>query len=162
MSKIRKAATPHRFERYEALCHAVRAHSGQLDKAGKPYIFHPMAVADAVEAGRYWKYEVVVALLHDVPEDQPDYPLPWGALTNIQKAGLKAITQSPDQSYSDYIKQVCEDEVACYVKLADLWHNLSPERQDGLDPKEAASLEKRYLKARERIWKTIGEQWWPE
>mgnify|MGYP007025202448 CR=1 FL=1 len=41
---------------------ASYAHSGQKDKAGKPYIMHPAAVSEAVVSDE----EKVVALLHDV------------------------------------------------------------------------------------------------
>ena len=50
-----------------ALIRATKAHAGQVDKADRPYIFHPVGVAasllhtDAVH--------VCVALLHDVVED---------------------------------------------------------------------------------------------
>ena len=44
---------------------AIRAHAGQVDKGGNPYINHPLAVAAGVQG-----YELkIVALLHDVLED---------------------------------------------------------------------------------------------
>ena len=48
-----------------ALRIAAKAHAGQVDRAGKPYIFHPLHVA--MNTGSF--DEVVVALLHDVMED---------------------------------------------------------------------------------------------
>jgi len=41
-------------------------------------------------------------------------------------------------------------------------HNLSPERQDCLPEDERKGLEKRYLKARDRIWEALGYEWWPD
>ena len=46
---------------------ACRAHQGQRDKAGAPYILHPLRVMlqlDSIE-------ERIVAVLHDVMEDGP-------------------------------------------------------------------------------------------
>jgi (p)ppGpp synthase/HD superfamily hydrolase len=51
--------------------------------------------------------------------------------------------------------------VAIIVKLADLWHNLSPARQGCLPAQEARSLEKRYLKTRDWLWEELGAAWWP-
>jgi (p)ppGpp synthase/HD superfamily hydrolase len=157
--------------RYEALKHAVKAHAGQVDKCGQPYILHPIAVAEVFTEkpstwhlygqGRpTWGDAEVVALLHDVLEDT-DYDLPSIALNAEQRAGLKAITKPPTDTYAEYIERVCADPVALIVKLADLWDNTRPERLGCLPLKEAQSLERRYLKARDRIWQALGHDWWP-
>jgi hypothetical protein len=44
---------------------AARAHAGQIDKAGAPYVFHPLRLMLAVSG----PYERMVAVLHDVVED---------------------------------------------------------------------------------------------
>ena len=44
---------------------AYRAHHGQLDKSGVPYIFHPIHLAEQMVD----EVTVCVALLHDVVED---------------------------------------------------------------------------------------------
>ncbi len=46
----------------KALQIAARAHEGQKDKDGGPYILHPLRVMNAVEG----EAEKVVAILHDV------------------------------------------------------------------------------------------------
>lgn len=48
---------------------AARAHKGQRDKGGKPYIFHPINVSLNVKG----KDEKIVALLHDIIEDTALY-----------------------------------------------------------------------------------------
>lgn len=155
------------MNRYEALKLAVKAHAGQLDKSGQPYILHPIAVAEAVAAhGRNLDVDVeglvVVALWHDVLEDTDytNWTPSW--FTEEQIAGILAITRQESEPYVDYINRVCEDRYARIVKLADLWHNLQPERQACLPSKEAASLEKRYLKARDQIWGALDYEWWPQ
>ncbi len=42
-----------------------RAHAGQLDKGGMPYVFHPIHVAEQMED----EYSTCAALLHDTVED---------------------------------------------------------------------------------------------
>lgn len=160
------------MNRYEALKHAVKAHAGQTDKCGQPYVLHPIAVAEVFDHDGLPTYvfdigtattedAVVVALLHDVLEDT-NYDLPSIALNAEQRQALKAITRASADSHTEYIDCLIEmSPLAMVVKLADLWHNLQPERQDCLPAKERASLEKRYLKARERIWEALGYEWWP-
>jgi len=153
---------------YEALKHAVKAHAGQVDKCGQPYILHPIAVAEALEPllenrkDPDFAYEdlVVVAVLHDVLEDT-EYGLPLDALTGPQQNGLISVTKDPCETYAEYIEGITGRWIASHVKLADLWHNLSPERQACLPDKERASLERRYLDARRRIWDALGYEWWP-
>ena len=51
----------------DALQIAARAHAGQKDKSGLPYINHPLRVMGRVEG----EAAQIVALLHDVLEDIP-------------------------------------------------------------------------------------------
>ena len=157
------------MDRYEALQHAVRAHGKDIDKCGQLYVLHPLAVARAIESrtnpGSEWRlYGPVVALLHDVWEDT-DYDLPTRELNVPQYSALQAVTQLPDETtYREYIEGICNCDypVAIIVKLADLWHNLSPARQDCLPVFEAISLRDRYLTARGMLWKALGQEWWPD
>ena len=44
---------------------AYKAHQGQVDKCGQPYIFHPYHLAEQMDD----EITVCAALLHDVIED---------------------------------------------------------------------------------------------
>ena len=44
---------------------ATTAHSNQVDKAGKPYILHPLRVMFKMDT----ETEMIVAVLHDIMED---------------------------------------------------------------------------------------------
>ena len=100
---------------------AKRAHKGQVDKAGAPYILHPETVASFVTKDD----EKIVAYLHDVIEDTPCQ------LRDLENAGfsseiIKAVdllTRKAGQSYKQYLKLVKTNELARVVKLADLKHN---------------------------------------
>lgn len=152
------------MNRYEALSHAVKAHAGEVDKCDNASILHPMAVAAAVDDVNRTivstENNVVVALLHDVWEDT-DYIDHNYALSRAQQVALEAITRGKDERYFDYIARCAAVPHAGAVKLADLWHNLQPERQNCLPKREARGLEKRYLKARQIVWDALGSEWWP-
>lgn len=100
---------------------AKRAHKGQFDKAGAPYILHPETVASFVTKDD----EKIVAYLHDVIEDTPCQ------LRDLENAGFSSeivnavdlLTRKTGQSYKQYLKLVKTNELARVVKLADLKHN---------------------------------------
>lgn len=152
------------MNRYDALRIAVKAHAGQTDKCGRPYILHPLAVADAVEPVEQpvTKPMVVVALLHDVFEDT-DADLGDFKLTTVEYAALEILTRREGEDYDRYLDQLCAsgNRTALHVKLADLWHNLQPDRTAALAPDDRSRLHHRYIKARLRIWRGLGESWWP-
>lgn len=141
---------------------AQKAHHGVLDKGGVPYIEHPNAVARASRRTAEVYFErggslvdtvEVVAQLHDVVEDT-DWTLEQlveNGLTPLQAEALDAITQRESdgtkERYSDYIRRCGENSLAKIVKIADLKHNLSPERLDKLPPDKQTGLRKRYNRA---------------
>jgi len=101
---------------------ARKAHAGQVDKGGKPYIQHPIAVAEMVST----EDEKVVALLHDVVEDTDitlDALSDEGFPIHIIKA-IGAITRQKGENLISYISRVKKDPIAREVKKADLKHNM--------------------------------------
>jgi (p)ppGpp synthase/HD superfamily hydrolase len=129
----------------EAIALAAKAHEGQVDKLGQPYILHPLRVMQAMETDD----ERIVAVLHDVVEDTHislatlrELGLPDGLL-----AAVDAITRVVGEPYMpDYIERIAGNPIARKVKLADLADNLSVTRspQDANAPTRRA----RYRKAR--------------
>jgi guanosine-3',5'-bis(diphosphate) 3'-pyrophosphohydrolase len=123
-----------------AIAIATKAHDGQFDKAGKPYISHPltvMAQMDTLESK-------IVAILHDAIEDSdlkitdlvqqgfPDF---------IVKA-IAAITKLEGEAYEDYILRVKSNAIARQVKIADLTHNMDISRIPNPTEKDFQRLEK--------------------
>lgn len=103
---------------------AEKAHSGQIDKAGENYIYHPMTVAsycgEDISA-------IIVALLHDVAEDTDltlDYLQKNVPLTDDESQALEILTHDKNIPYSEYIKAIKKNSLARKVKLCDLEHNL--------------------------------------
>lgn len=105
----------------KAIKFCVKAHDGQLDKSGLPYMLHPIHVAELMDD----ELSVCTALLHDVVEDT-SY-----TIEDLKKEGfpeavteaVRILTKSRDMEYMDYIKQVKTNPLAVKVKLADIEHN---------------------------------------
>ena len=116
-----------------ALQIAQKAHAGQVDKAGKDYILHPMTVASYMDTD----IEKTIAYLHDVLEDTD---VTVDALRKIFPNEivdtLITLTHRKDESYFEYIQRVSKSKLAKKVKVADLLHNLDitrikePTKQD--------------------------------
>lgn len=118
----------------KALRIAKKAHDGQIDKGGRPYIDHPKKVASLVKT----KDEKIVALLHDVCEDTDitlDDLRKLKFSEKIVKA-VDAITKRDDEDYFTYIERVNENEIAKKVKIADATHNSDISRIDNPSKKD--------------------------
>lgn len=105
----------------KAFCVAYKAHKGQKDKGGKPYILHPLTVALRVKG----REEKAVALLHDVIEDTDitiSNLMEHGFSKNVVQA-IVAITKINGETYEEYLSRVNQNKIAKKVKLADLRHN---------------------------------------
>ncbi|MGA9211855.1 phosphohydrolase [Kaistella sp.] len=104
---------------------AQKAHKGQTDKFGTPYIGHVMRV---MNAGRTYD-EKIVGALHDVIEDCPEITyeilIEEGFSEEVIFA-IKCITKNPtDIDYMEFIKKTEQSKLAVSVKLNDLQDNMS-------------------------------------
>ena len=122
---------------------AAKAHLGQVDKGGRPYLLHPLAVARQVLQPE----SKILALLHDVPEDT-DVTLDQLApiLPPRLLHALDLLTRRPGEPYQEYIERLAGDPLAVQVKLADLTHNMDLSRIPHPTDKDLRRLEK-YKKA---------------
>ena len=123
---------------------AYKAHEGQTDKAGVPYIFHPIHIAEQMDS----EESCVVALLHDVIEDSDI------TLEILSKyfnddiiTALRVLTKKENDDYVMYIKRVKTNKLAAKVKIKDLEHNRDLTRLDEVTEKD----KKRSLKYWEAI-----------
>ena len=126
-------------------------HLGQTDKAGKPYILHPLAVANMLTGVD----KQVVALLHDVMEDTDatEEDLKTAGVTDRQLAALRLLVHKDDVAYDDYLRNLKKNPLAVAVKRADVFHNGDPERLASLPEAEQLRLRKKY----EHALKVLGE-----
>lgn len=128
---------------------ATEAHRGQLDKAGKDYIGHPMRV---MEAGKTTE-EKIVGVLHDVVEDS-DWTFERLAAEGFSAEvieALRCVTKiSKDEPYDKFIARVKSNPLAVAVKLNDLSDNMDIRRLPYLSDKDVKRL-KKYLKAYKQL-----------
>ena len=121
---------------------AFELHDGQTDKTGKPYILHPVAVAQRVEGDM----AQVVALLHDVVEDTSctieHIAHNFGPVVS---QAVDAITKREGETYKCYLARVKGNKIARMVKIADISHNL--ERIGNLSEKDQLRLADKYGEA---------------
>ena len=132
---------------------AEKAHQGQVDKGGQPYILHPGRVMEQCET----ETEKIVALLHDVMEDTP-YTLEDLRQEGFSEEVLEALlclTHREGEPYMAYIERVCENPLAARVKYADLQDNMDLRRIPEPTERDFARLEK-YKGAKARIEKALG------
>lgn len=127
-----------------ALKIATETHKGQVDKAGIPYINHPLTVASLVDT----EEEKIVALLHDTIEDtnitEQDL-IDYGFPNEIVEA-VKLLTHNKNVPYMDYVAKIKDNELARKVKIADLTHNSDLSRLKEITEKDKKRYEK-YQKA---------------
>ena len=127
---------------------AYKAHHGQLDYNGIPYIFHPIHLAEQMDD----EISCCAALLHDVAEDT-DVTLEDLAREFPDQVieVLKLLTHHDNVPYFDYVREIKKHPVAKKVKLADLAHNSDQTRCVGSDLTEErlAYWKDKYANARE-------------
>lgn len=111
-----------------AIVIASEAHLGQKDKAGKPYILHPLRVATKLQDPR----DQIVAVLHDVFEDCPGYSTEQfrDSFGDEICDALDAITKIEGEDYADYLERVRQNPIAARVKIEDLKDNSDLTRLD--------------------------------
>jgi (p)ppGpp synthase/HD superfamily hydrolase len=123
-----------------ALAIATRAHAGQRDKAGEPYIEHPKRVAARLERDE----ERSTALLHDVLEDTPMTAadlLAAGIPAQVVRA-VETLTKQKGETYEAYMQRVKRDPLARSVRLADLGDNMDLSRLPVVTERDLKRLSK--------------------
>jgi (p)ppGpp synthase/HD superfamily hydrolase len=106
----------------KAILIAVEAHQGQTDKAGEPYILHPLRVMFRVSS----ETEKIAGVLHDIVEDSA-----W-TIADLRKEGfsegvlavVECLTRREKEGYEEFIGRVQLNPAARSVKIADLEDNM--------------------------------------
>lgn len=125
----------------KAILVATKAHTGQTDKSGAPYIFHLLRVMMAVNSEAR-----VIAVLHDVLEDTSvtiDYLVEQG-LSGWEMEALCLLTKVKGTSYKEYLVRLNTNNLARGVKKADIMDNIDPVRLYRLDLDTVLRLTKKY------------------
>lgn len=119
---------------------ATKAHQGQFDKAGKPYILHPLRLMLRLET----EPEMMVAVMHDVVEDSNI------TLIDLEGSGFPAeviaaidcLTKRDGEDYDSFIARVAKNSLARKVKIEDIKDNLDLTRLKTLSEKDLQRVQK--------------------
>ena len=117
---------------------AAAAHAGQIDKAGHPYILHPLRVMLRVST----EHERMSAVLHDVVEDTPVTfeQLAREGFPQEVLLAIEALTKRPGESRLQAAERAAANPIARVVKLADNAENMDLSRIAAPTEKDFARL----------------------
>lgn len=120
-------------------------HAGDTDKAGSPYLLHPLRLMFAVRT----EFEMIAAVLHDVVEDTSI------SLEDLKNEGfhpdviraVDALTKKPGESRIEAANRAASNAIARNVKLADVTDNMDLKRISEPEDKDFERL-KEYAEVR--------------
>lgn len=124
----------------DAIQIAVRAHAGQKDKAGDPYILHPLRIMCRMKH----ETERIVAVLHDVVEDSSV------TLDTLRAAGFSreivlavdCLTRRKGETYDLFVGRAAGNALSRTVKIADLEDNMDLRRISQITEEDLDRLQK--------------------
>lgn len=128
------------------------AHKGQLDKAGKSYIGHPLRVMNNVETVE----EKIVGILHDAVEDSDLTldDLKVAGFSDVIIEAIDAITKREGEKRKDYLNRVMNNKIALRVKIADMTDNMDISRISNPTERDRERIriyKKNIVKLREKL-----------
>lgn len=139
---------------------ALKKHATQKDKNGEPYFNHLAAVAAGVRVLGGTLEEIAAAYLHDVVEDVKDV-----TYASLYREGFPAsvvhivwcVTKRNMELQDKYLARiVAGGQGAMRVKVADLLHNLRPDRLAELPEFTRERLLKKYQPSLARLLLELG------
>jgi (p)ppGpp synthase/HD superfamily hydrolase len=127
---------------------AVKAHAGQKDKAGAPYILHPLRIMMKMEN----QDGMIAAMLHDVVEDSSVTlaDLRAEGFSEEVIAAVDHLTRREGEAYEIFINRLRHNPLAVKVKLADLEDNMDIRRIENVTGRDIERIQK-YQAAREKL-----------
>lgn len=104
-----------------AIVIAAKAHEGQRDKAGAPYVLHPLRMMLCLATND----ERITAVLHDVVEDCGVSLEMLGAegFSGQVLEAIDSVTRRAEESYEEFVLRAASNPIGRRVKLADLHDN---------------------------------------
>ena len=138
----------------KAILLAVKAHTGQKDKADQPYILHPLRVMLNMDT----ENEMIAAVLHDVLEDTrlTADDLRTEGFSEEAIGAVQYLTKNDGEEYEAFIDRIQQNAIARKVKLADIEDNMNIRRfksPESPTEKDIGRLKKYYL-----AWKRLTEK----
>lgn len=123
-----------------AIALACRVHAGQVDKAGQPYILHPLRLVSKLHGTD----ERIVAVLHDVVEDSgvtlDDFR--QNGFSDAIVCAIDCLTRRVGESYESFIARLSANMLARKVKIEDIKDNLDLTRLGALSNEDLSRVKK--------------------
>jgi len=144
-------------------------HAGQTRASGKPYISHPVAVAEIIASMRLDVESLCAAILHDVIEDtgtsRKDIATEFGEevaaiVEGVSKLDKLNFTNRGDvqvESFRKMMLAMVDDIRVILVKLADRLHNMRT--LDALRPEKRSRIARETLEIYAPIANRLGINW---
>lgn len=169
MAKLDYLSEEHKAKVKAAFAFGAARHSGQTRASGKPYISHPVAVAEIIASMRLDVESVCAALLHDVIEDTgtnfeeinttfgEDVAAIVEGVSKLDKLSFSSHGEAQVESFRKMMLAMVEDIRVILVKLADRLHNmrtLSP-----LKPEKRVRIARETLEIYAPIANRLGINW---
>jgi (p)ppGpp synthase/HD superfamily hydrolase len=131
-----------------ALHRALKAYGGKVDKAGKPYILHPLRLASRLDD----PISQSAALLHDVIEDSDttEDDLREDGFPESVISAVVALTRRNGETYEAFIDRVRIHPLARKIKLLDIEDNMNLLRLNAVTEKDLQRIAKYH-----RAWKRL-------
>jgi (p)ppGpp synthase/HD superfamily hydrolase len=124
-----------------AIAIATAAHADQVDKAGAPYISHPLRVMRAQDS----EEARIVAVLHDVVEDCSGWTFKRlkdeGFSTTVIDA-LRLVTKIEGEDYENFVRRAAGNPISRAVKIADIQDNMDLSRIANVTTRDLERIEK--------------------
>lgn len=101
---------------------AAKGHAGQKDKAGAPYILHPLRMMLSLKSNE----ERIVAVLHDVVEDVEGWScdrLRQEGFSEEIVVAVESVTKRKGEDYDAFVRRAAANPIGRRVKMADLRDN---------------------------------------
>ena len=124
----------------DAISIAALAHRGQKEKAGAPYLLHPLRMMLRMKS----EAAMMAAVLHDVVEDT-DWTLERLREQGFPEEVLEAVeclTHNEGESYDEFIERARKNHISQEVKIADLEDNMNIQRINEMGAKDLERLRK--------------------
>lgn len=127
-----------------AITLACKAHQGQIDKGGSPYILHPLRLMLRMSSAA----EMMAAVMHDVVEDGDVSLQDLRSLgfPELVVSAVDCLTRRKGEGYEGFIKRLAANPLARKVKMEDLKDNMDLTRLSDVTDKDLKRQEK-YKKA---------------
>lgn len=124
----------------QAIAIAAKAHVGQVDKAGQPYILHPLRLMFRFQS----EDEMIVAVMHDVIEDSTftHDDLKNCGFSEVILDAIECLTKRSGENYESFVSRILQNGLARKIKVEDIKDNLDLTRLNKVTDKDWIRIEK--------------------